>query len=43
MFNGYRNKHISEGVITMKKNVVWWPAIINEEHRDKYGNYKYFD
>ena len=24
------------------KNVVWWPAIVNEEHKDKYGDYDYF-
>ena len=27
----------------MKKNVVWWPAIVNEEHKDKYGGYDYFE
>ena len=27
----------------MKKNVVWWPAIKNKEHNDKYGNFEYFD
>ena len=27
----------------MKKNIVWWPAIINEEHKDKYGGYDYFE
>ena len=27
----------------MKKNVVWWPAIVNEEHKDKYGGYEYFE
>ena len=26
----------------MKKNVVWWPAIVNESHVDKYGGYNYF-
>ena len=26
----------------MKKNVVWWPAIVNKEHKDKYGDYDYF-
>ena len=26
----------------MKKNVVWWPAIFNKEHEDKYGGYSYF-
>ena len=26
----------------MKKNIVWWPAIVNEEHKDKYGGYDYF-
>ncbi len=25
-----------------KKNVVWWPAVINPEHDDKYGGYDYF-
>ena len=27
----------------MKKNIVWWPAIINLEHKDKYGGYDYFE
>ena len=27
----------------MKKNVVWWPAIVNEEHKDKYGGYENFE
>ena len=27
----------------MKKNVVWWPAVVNEEHKDKYGGYEYFE
>ena len=27
----------------MKKNIVWWPAIVNEEHKDKYGGYEYFE
>ena len=26
----------------MKKNVVWWPAVVNTEHTDKYGGYEYF-
>jgi len=26
----------------MKKNVVWWPAVVNKEHNDKYGGYNYF-
>ena len=26
----------------MKKNVIWWPAVVNESHRDKYGGYNYF-
>ena len=33
----------NEKFITMKKNVVWWPAIVNEEHKDKYGGYEYFE
>lgn len=27
----------------MKKNVIWWPAIKNPEHLDKYGNYDYYE
>jgi len=27
----------------MKKNVVWWPAVKNKEHNDKYGNFGYFE
>ena len=27
----------------MKKNVVWWPAVKNKEHSDKYGNFGYFE
>ena len=27
----------------MKKNVVWWPAVVNTEHTDKYGGYEYFN
>tara|TARA_Y100000310_G_scaffold304312_1_gene343336 strand:+ start:24 stop:827 length:804 start_codon:yes stop_codon:yes gene_type:complete len=27
----------------MKKNIVWWPAVINPEHSTKYGGYNYFD
>jgi hypothetical protein len=26
----------------MKKNIVWWPAIVNKDHTDKYGGYDYF-
>lgn len=26
----------------MKKNVVWWPAVVNETHMSKYGGYDYF-
>ena len=26
----------------MKKNVVWWPAVVNKDHMDKYGGYDYF-
>ena len=26
----------------MKKNIVWWPAVVNKEHTDKYGGYEYF-
>ena len=25
-----------------KKNVVWWPALVNENHIDKYGGFEYF-
>ena len=25
-----------------KKNVVWWPAVVNKNHIDKYGGYDYF-
>ena len=25
------------------KNVVWWPAIKNPNHTEKYGGYDYFD
>ena len=27
----------------MKKNVVWWTAIVNDELKNKYGDYNYFD
>ena len=27
----------------MKKNIVWWPAVVNDEHKDKYGGYDYFE
>ena len=27
----------------MKKNVVFWPALKNEEHADKYGGFDYFE
>ena len=27
----------------MKKNVIWWPAIVNPNHKDKYGGYGYFE
>ena len=27
----------------MKKNVVWWPAVRNKDHSEKYGNFDYFD
>lgn len=27
----------------MKKNVVWWPAIKNPAHKDKFGGYNYFE
>ena len=27
----------------MKKNVIWWPAVKNKEHNDKYGNFGYFE
>jgi hypothetical protein len=27
----------------MKKNVIWWPAVKVEEHKNKYGNFDYFD
>tara|TARA_E500000305_G_scaffold94884_2_gene84030 strand:+ start:133 stop:1500 length:1368 start_codon:yes stop_codon:yes gene_type:complete len=26
----------------MKKNIVWWPAIKNSDHNEKYGGYDYF-
>ena len=26
----------------MSKNVVWWPAVRNPDHVDKYGGYEYF-
>ena len=26
----------------MKKNIVWWPAVVNKDHTDKYGGYEYF-
>ncbi len=26
----------------MKKNIVWWPAVVNEIHMSKYGGYDYF-
>ena len=25
-----------------KKNVIWWPALVNENHIDKYGGFEYF-
>ena len=27
----------------MKKNVIWWPAVKNKDHSDKYGNFDYFE
>ena len=27
----------------MKKNVVWWTAIVNSDHKDKFGGYHYFN
>ena len=27
----------------MKKNVIWWPALENLEHSDKYGGFDYFE
>ena len=27
----------------MKKNVIWWPALENPEHSDKYGGFDYFE
>lgn len=27
----------------MKKNVVWWPAVVNDTHMSKYGGYDYFE
>ena len=27
----------------MKKNVVWWPAVIFDDHKEKYGGYDYFE
>tara|TARA_R110000796_G_scaffold123761_4_gene238205 strand:- start:24487 stop:25854 length:1368 start_codon:yes stop_codon:yes gene_type:complete len=26
----------------MKKNVLWWPAMVNPNHKDKYGDFDYF-
>ena len=26
----------------MTKNIVWWPAVVNKAHTDKYGGYDYF-
>ena len=26
----------------MKKNVIWWPALTNSEHSDKYGGFDYY-
>ena len=26
----------------MTKNIVWWPAVVNKDHTDKYGGYDYF-
>ena len=30
------------GVSLTKKNVVWWPAVRNPDHDDKFGGYEYF-
>ena len=27
----------------MKKNVIWWPALKNPEHLDKYGGFDYYE
>jgi hypothetical protein len=27
----------------LKKNVVWWPAVVNDTHMSKYGGYDYFE
>ena len=27
----------------MKKNVIWWPALKNLNHLDKYDGFKYFE
>ena len=27
----------------MKKNVIWWPALENPKHLDKYGGFKYHE
>jgi len=27
----------------MKKNVLWWPAVVNDEHTDKYGGFEYYE
>ncbi len=32
-----------ERVSNMKKNVVWWPAVVNPNHSSKYGGYDYFE
>ena len=27
----------------MKKNVIWWPALKNPNHLDKYGGFDYYE
>ena len=27
----------------MKKNVIFWVGVINPDHKDKYGDYNYFE
>ena len=39
-------KHIyqyTNKVILMKKNVIWWPALKNPNHLDKYGGCDYYE
>ena len=29
--------------MTQSKNVIWWTAINNPDHQEKYGGYDYFE